>query len=416
MSHSSISALLIPSAIGLSHSVRMILVATELMKCGAEVAFASKDSDMIQRYIELESFRTTDVFLTDFTSNIFTAYTTDLIRQCVEDELQVIQRFQPDVIIGDMRLTAAISSRLAGIPYISVVNGYMTDYFNPVDAMLSKGGLKYRTATFAGKIIQSIQKYKLATPFRTVARHYGIRDLESLYDFLRGDLTLIADLPGFCPLDNLPASFRYVGPLIWEGVNETVPDYLLDRDRSKPLIYATTGNTGQEEFIDLVVDAFGHDNAYDVVLTTGAFIDPGRVPKCTNIHVERFIPGSKVMEQCQAVIHCGGNGTTYQALAQGVPAVVVPFNNDQRINAWLVKKHKVGIPISSAGLTSQQVRRAMEELREDTEIRQNLEHFKHLVRKSDGPRAAADAIIAYLEEKSRRSQQNQPQAELNLAT
>ncbi len=274
----------------------------------------------------------------------------------------------------------------------------MTDYFNPVDVMISKEERpgKHKVASVATKAIQSAQKLSVATHFRTVAQKYKLNNLASLYDFLRGDLTLIADLPEFCYLENLPQNFRYIGPLIWEGFNHTVPDYLKEFNSSQKLIYATTGNTGKEKLIQLVIDAFGNDNSYQVILTTGAFIHSDSLPNISNIHVAKFIPGSEIIKQSQVVIHCGGNGTTYQTLSQGIPAVAIPFNNDQNINAWLIKKHKLGIPLSPSELTGKQLKLAVKKVVEDLEIQNNLQHFKELLAKTNAPKSAAKEIMSFL--------------------
>jgi len=218
--------LLIPSAIARSHLTRLVLIALELQHQGAEVAFGFPENNQILQHYNFQFFPVADAVVTDFSSNVFDAYTPSLIKQCVKDELKAIEAFKPDAIIGDFRLTAAISSKIAKIPYISVVNGYMTDYFDPVDVMIPKQTrpLEHKIASIAARAIQQTQKRTLATHFRAVAQKYGLKKLVSLYDFLTGDLTLIADLPEFCPLENLPQNFRYVGPLIWEGLNDTVPD------------------------------------------------------------------------------------------------------------------------------------------------------------------------------------------------
>ena len=389
--------LMLPSAIGRSHLTRLVLIALELQRQGAEVAFAFKENSQILEHYQFHVFPISDAVVTDFSSNVFAAYTPSLIEQCVKDELKVIEAFKPDAIIGDLRLTAAISSKVAKIPYISVVNGYMTDYFDPVDVMISKDTrpFDHKVASIASKAIQRTQKRTLATHFRAVAQKYGLKKLVSLYDFLTGDLTLIADLPEYCPLE-IPQNFRYIGPLIWSGLNDTVPDYLKNLGISKQLIYATTGNTGKEKFIQLVIDAFKNDTSYEVVLTTGAFIHPDAVPNISNIHVASFIPGSEILKQSQAVIHCGGNGTTYQAMSQGVPAVVIPFNNDQNINAWLIKKNKVGIPLSLTELTGNQVKLAVKKVVEDIDIQNHLQRFKNLLKNINGPKTAADEIISFL--------------------
>lgn len=394
--------LIIPSSIGLSHLTRLVQIALELQNNGAEIAFAFKVNNQILKHYDFQFFPVSDVVVTDFNSNVFAAFTPFLIEQCVKDEIKAIETFKPDAIIGDFRLTAAISSQITQIPYISVVNGYMTDYFNPVDVMISKEEqpLKHKAASIASKAIQSAQKRNLATNFRTVAQKYQLKYLVSLYDFLTGNLNLIADLPEFCYVENLPQNFRYIGALIWEGFNHTVPDNLKTINpkinSSKQLIYATTGNTGKEKLIQLVTDAFSNDNSYEVILTTGAFIHPDAVPNISNIHVAKFIPGSEIIKQSQVVIHCGGNGTTYQTLSQGIPAVVIPFNNDQNINAWLIQKHKLGIPLSPSKLTGNQLKLAVKKVVEDIEIQKNLQQFQDLLAKTNAAKSAANEIISFL--------------------
>jgi hypothetical protein len=103
---------------------------------------------------------------------------------------------------------------------------------------------EHKIASIAARAIQRSQKRTLATHFREIAQKHRPKKLVSLYDFLTGDLTLIADLPEFLPRENLPRNFRYIGPLIWEGLKGTA-DYLKDIDSSKQIIYATTGNTGK---------------------------------------------------------------------------------------------------------------------------------------------------------------------------
>ena len=271
------------------------------------MAFASRDQDALLAGQGFPVYPVADVTVTDFNSNVYAAFDLALVEQCVRDEMAAVEAFRPQLILGDFRLTAAISAKLAHLPYVSVVSGYMTEYFNIVDAMVSAEARPVKHGLISGlaRTIQSRQKKTLAASFRQVARQHELTQLDSLYDFLTGDLTLVADLPEFCPLDGAPASFRHTGPLIWEGLDQTVPSYIEELARNKPLLYATLGNTGGAKFVDLVAEAFRDDPTYEVLLTTGAYIDPDRVFHSGNIHVERFIPGSAVMRLSQAVIHCG---------------------------------------------------------------------------------------------------------------
>ncbi len=385
---------MLPSAVGIAHLTRLLMIAERLREANVEVAFGFPKADPSLQAADFPLFHLPDLEITDFSGDVFGAYTPDLIEEGIESELAAIDAFQPTVIVGDMRLTAAISARLAGVPYVSVVNGYMTDAFDPVE-LLMPGRDKRTLASFMGGQLYERQKRAAARLFRKAARAHKIRDLTSLYDFLSGQRTLIADLAEFCPLKELPASFSYIGPLIWDGgATFPEPDLLRNRPPDRRLLYVTVGNTGDKALLHFAVDTFAGHPSYDVLMTTGAFIDPESVRRAPNITVERFVPGSMVMRQAEAVIHAGGNGTTYQAMAAGVPALVVPFNNDQRINAWLLLRKGLGKPLSPAGLTGKQVYAALRELRQDSAMHERLARMKASIAETDAAGAAAEQIQA----------------------
>ncbi len=395
--------LAIPSAVGLAHLTRLALIARELAQVGAEVAFAFRDpQNGILKQLNFPVLPVADVIVADFTANVYAAYEPPLIEQCIQDELAAIKKFQPDLVLGDFRPTAAISTRLAQVPYVSVVDGCMTHYFNPVAAMLDKTEYptRFKWATSVTEFIQHVQKRSLARHFRRAARLHGVKRLSSLYDFLEGDLTLISDLPDFNPLLKLPDHFHYIGPLIWEGL-DTQPYPLPTIAPDQALIYATLGNTGQARFIDLVTQALGGDDAYQVVLTTGAYLNL-RLPPAANIHSARFIPGSQIIPQARAMIHCGGSGSTYQALMYGAPTLVIPFAPYQRINGWLTQKNHVGIPLSPVQLTPEQLKEALWQLLGNEEIAANVRRFRESWKKDSGPKVAALRITHFLAQKSSR--------------
>ncbi len=202
------------------------------------------------------------------------------------------------------------------------------------------------------------QARRFASDLNRAARRFGVSGRRTLYGYLGGEVNLLADLPGFVPLTRLPRHSFLTGPLIWEGLEQPYPP-LPPLRSSQRRVYVTIGNTGSPALIDAVVEAFAGRGEYQVIITTGAYVSPaGGLGE--NIHAYRFLPGSAVMRQSDVAIHGGGNGTTYQCLANGLPAVVVPSNNDQIIAARLVCWHGVGVPLSLHGLTAGRLARAVE--------------------------------------------------------
>jgi len=61
-----------------------------------------------------------------------------------------------------------------------------------------------------------------------------------------------------------------------------------------------------------------------------------------NVRAFNYIPFSAVLRRAAALVHHGGIGTTAQALAAGVPQLLVPFAHDQPDNAVRVRRLGVG--------------------------------------------------------------------------
>jgi len=71
---------------------------------------------------------------------------------------------------------------------------------------------------------------------------------------------------------------------------------------------------------------------------------------------------------------------------------VVPFTNDQRVNAALVMRHRLGIALDPGRTRPANLVAAMAKAWRDGDIRAGLERFRPLVTESDGPRSAAAEI------------------------
>jgi UDP:flavonoid glycosyltransferase YjiC (YdhE family) len=117
---------------------------------------------------------------------------------------------------------------------------------------------------------------------------------------------------------------------------------------SGPLIYLTFGTvagglgTARLAFHYAIEALTGLDAR--VLVTTGRGFDRrllGEVP--TNVFVESWVPQATVFPFASMVLCHGGSGTTYGALAAGLPIVFVPMFADQRTNARLITVAGAGV-------------------------------------------------------------------------
>ena len=98
----------------------------------------------------------------------------------------------------------------------------------------------------------------------------------------------------------------------------------------RPLVYVTFGTLFNADLglFRLALDALAGEPV-DIVMTVGRDQDPAELaPVPANARVERFIPQAELLPSCAAIVHHGGAGTTFGALAHGVPQVILPQGAD----------------------------------------------------------------------------------------
>jgi UDP:flavonoid glycosyltransferase YjiC (YdhE family) len=129
-------------------------------------------------------------------------------------------------------------------------------------------------------------------------------------------------------------------------------------------------------------------NRRAILATTTPSDLPSQLPE--TIHHCPFAPFGQLFDRCAAVIHHGGIGTTAQAIAAGIPQLIMPLAWDQYDNADRVTRLKVGHSIRSSA-SCQDLASALKRLL-NTTSRQVLAQYAD---RSDGQssfKIAADKI------------------------
>jgi UDP:flavonoid glycosyltransferase YjiC (YdhE family) len=139
----------------------------------------------------------------------------------------------------------------------------------------------------------------------------------------------------------ITSRYRPPGPTLGE-----LPDWWAG-DR-RPLLYVTFGTVvghlpEAAAVYRCALDAVS-GLAARVLLTVGGAVDVDRLgPQPDNTHVEKWVPQADVLAHAAVVICHGGSGTTFGALAAGVPLVIHPLFADQFNNGRLVQAAGAGL-------------------------------------------------------------------------
>ncbi|MGB7622293.1 MAG: nucleotide disphospho-sugar-binding domain-containing protein [Terriglobia bacterium] len=258
--------------------------------------------------------------------------------------VDLVRNFDPDIVVDSFGLPTCLAARILRIPLASVLQGN----FHPA----SSGFLWWKGERPAGlpSAVGVINK---------LAKEYGVAPVARCVDLLAGDLSLIVGTP---ETDPLPASAHvtYVGPILWQRGNLTLPDWVGALSRDKPVIWVYSGNprygsasTPLDSIVVIraAIAALG-DAPVQVVLTTGYQEMPrefGALP--SNFRHAAYLPGRAMAERCDLMVHHGGHGSVMTGLAAGTPAVIIPTITERESNARRVMALGAGeivVPVDGA--------------------------------------------------------------------
>ncbi|SCX39325.1 glycosyltransferase [Nitrosospira sp. Nsp1] len=349
--------LLVAEAVTLAHFARISTLAKALDSPAYEIAVASDP-----RYADLEpslgcAFHPIrSIPSAEFSHALAQGkplYGVETLTQYVENDLALLDSLKPDLVIGDFRLSLAVSAPLRKIPYAAVVNAYWspfadTDYPVPDLPMTRILGVHLAQKLF--NAVRPMAFAQHARPLNRVRRSYGLPplgpDLRNAYTW--GDYTLYADIPEMVPTCNLPAHHRYLGPVLW-STHTQLPEWWNHLPDDKPVIFLTLGSSGQANLLPMALNALSRLPATIIVATAGK-IAIADAP--ANAYITDYLPMDIATRRSRLVISNGGSLTTYQALAHGLPVIGVCSNMDQLLNMGAVERAGAGLALRGAEISS----------------------------------------------------------------
>jgi MGT family glycosyltransferase len=406
-------SLFVPFAPSLAHVSRCLAVAEAWRSRGHDAIFAigEERAEMVRQ----AGFETRSVpevpgriFRTDRGWRWLTAA---YFSQNVTAEQSILAETKPDVVVFDFRFTTATSARLAGLPAVSIVHGNAIRLARQPreTARLLLGDSSAAHGT--GAVLRAIMRYvfpiafslvmrRVARRFSPLLKEHGLPPVDSPFQLLLGDAVLAADLPEFLPVD-LPPRLHIVGPLMWRGWEQPAP-WLNDGD-TQPLIYVTLSSTVEtQSMLIKIIDAL-RDAPYNVVVSTGNVSLPPDLQLPSHIRIFSIVPGAAVVRRSRLVFHHGGHETLMQALAAGVPSLLLPMNPDQILVAQQAQALGVGhnlrrptdLPFGTTTmhqLTPTQIRHEVDRLIADRECLNVCETFKRRLETCAGADLAAQVL------------------------
>lgn len=291
------------------------------------------------------------------------------LRRYVEEDLALMERFRPDVVVGDFRLSLSVSARLWKVPYITVCDAYWSPEL-PLDPPLP-------VLPFTRLVPVSVAAplFRLATrvafPYHARAMerlrvHHGLPSLG--YDLRRvysdADLRLFANIPALFPELRESREAGFLGPIAWssapvEGLNpEALP---------RPLVFVTMGSSGDASVLSDVVRALLPAAGTVVVATAGRVAPEALMSSKTMVF--DFVSGEQLCRHADLVVCNGGSPVTNLALRHGVPVIGIARNMDQFLNMRAVVRQGAGVMVRADRVRAEEILAWARRLTTDTRWR-----------------------------------------------
>jgi MGT family glycosyltransferase len=196
---------------------------------------------------------------------------------------------------------------------------------------------------------------------------------------------------------DLPEWVHYVGPCVWnQTAGDALPAWFDALPADQPVVHVTEGTAHHEGPFLLRAAACGlSTRSLQIVATTGPERDPEILdvgPRPANLHLERWLPHSRLLPHCAAVVTTGGAGTIMAALSFGVPLVVVPSHWDKTDNARRVEASGAGIYLPPGKCTSERLAQAVDRVLTEPRFKARAAELANRLALTPGPKGAATLL------------------------
>lgn len=323
------------------------------------------------------------------------AFTGAELIQRVNSEIACLNELKPTAVVTGSYVTIPVTCRVLNIPLVWVVQStWLPEFFchgaGKTDH-LKPAPLKTVIDWFVLRFINFWIKYGFLNPINGAAKHFGVPGYDSIFEFWRGDISLVAEPPEFSGVQ-LPPNHTFIGPLIPQD-EFPLPLEISAIPRDKPLIYFAMGSSGTPEIVANILESFA-GKPYRVIAPVKfqlELVSGVHIP--ANVLVTDWVPAIEVNKMADlAVIH-GGIGTVMVAALAGKPVVGVGMQMEQVANLACLERLGFAIRVGKSRDPSAKVQSAIQKLMHDETARAKATAFAKTVAHWDGPKTAAEMLL-----------------------
>jgi UDP:flavonoid glycosyltransferase YjiC (YdhE family) len=295
---------------------------------------------------------------------------------------------------------ARVAQEAQGIPLVSIHLSPMlfrSDFEGPALPVLCvhRGPIWFRRLQWW--LIDSVSDRVICPWLNEFRGRFGLPPVRRVFrEWMHSPLRLIAMFPEwFAPRQpDWPARTRLTGFPLYseEGVVEPARDVVEFIDAGPPPLVFTPGsaNVYGGDFFEAAADACRRLGHRGLLLTRFPEQVPASLPD--GVRHADFVPFRWLLKQSALLVHHGGIGSMSQALAAGVPQVIMPMGFDQCDNAARVARLGVGRSLLPKHFRGQALATMIRELLDDSAVAGRCRAIAARLADADGIERACDEI------------------------
>jgi hypothetical protein len=303
-------------------------------------------------------------------ADIFAAFLPPLM---VPDLLALARSWKPDVVVRDpMEFAGCVAAEVLGIPHAAC--GPLFSFWD---------GAWHGPPGEVGK-----------PNLCELRRSYGLSsdpELAMLYRFLY--LAFLA--PTFPdPVVVPPSTVHFLRPICFNQCDSHQPPAWLAHLPTRPTIHACLGTVfHRTPGVFAAIIAGLREEDINLVLAVGGDQDPAAFgPQPANVYIERYIPHSLLLPQCDAFVTHAGFSSVMAGLEQGLPMVATPLAGDQPSNARRCSDLGVARVIGPDERTPEVFRAAVRDVLRNPKYRENAARLRQEIQLLPGPEYAVQLL------------------------
>jgi UDP:flavonoid glycosyltransferase YjiC (YdhE family) len=405
------SLIFAPAAFNLAETTRMIEIAKGIAAHEAaskvfEIRFISDGGDF-ERLIEAEGFplqrleprltkeKIEHIARVDRGERFAPAFSEKELIERVDNETAFLRRVMPAAVVTGSYLTIPVTCRVLKIPLVWVIQSTWLEPFFTTGAGMTDRVRPRFLKWFADLLILGFINFWIRYGFlrgvNKTAKHFGVEGYKSIFEFWRGDITLVAEPPEFSGM-KLPADHYYVGPLITRQ-DFPLPLEVTSIPRDKPLIYFAMGSSGTPEIVAKILASF-EGKPYRVIAPIKFQLQQlGEVSIPSNVMVTDWLPALEVNKMADLSLIHGGIGTVMTAAYAGKPVVGVGMQLEQVANLACLVRKGFAIRVPKSSNPSHAVQGAIRVLLRDEQAKRKAEEFAQIMAQWDGSKTSAEILF-----------------------